>query len=91
MTMPVDPDLRRGPDRRRTPRGGRRDVDRERVQKAICPACGHWDSLVMQGWGHPAGYTRRRKCLKCLTPFRTREIVLITKKITRIVGGDEIE
>lgn len=72
------------PDRRRSGRGGRRTDDKERQQKVVCPHCGYWDSLVTQGWPHPAGYTRRRKCTECGACYRTREILIIAKKIVRI-------
>jgi len=51
-------------------------MTRERQQKAVCPHCGYWDSKVMQGWADPRGYTRRRHCLRCDLPFRTREVTI---------------
>lgn len=56
----------------------------ERQPKATCPHCGHWDSRVMQGWTHPAGYTRRRKCAECQRVYRTRELVITLKRTVTI-------
>ena len=68
-------------DRRQTM--GRRASDRERVAKAKCPACGHWDSLVLQGWEDPRGrgYLRRRHCQRCATNYRTIETIDLTFKV----------
>jgi transcriptional regulator NrdR family protein len=55
---------------------------RERRQKGDCPHCQHWDSTVIQGWPDPRGYTRRRKCAKCLKTYKTREVPLIGVKST---------
>lgn len=56
-----------------------RDLPKSRQPKAACPTCGHWDSLVTQGYAHPAGYTRRRKCLACHTTYKTREVLILAK------------
>lgn len=69
------------PERRQT--AGRRDSDRERQSKAICPKCGFWDSVVMQGWADPRGYTRRRRCQGCNQNFQTRELVITTRTEAR--------
>jgi len=42
-----------------------------------CPHCGHWDSLVVQGWASDRGYIRRRKCANCHRTFRTRETIVL--------------
>jgi transcriptional regulator NrdR family protein len=52
---------------------------RERQTKLECPHCDHWDSTVEQGWAHPAGYTRRRRCTACRKTFRTREFLIVQK------------
>jgi transcriptional regulator NrdR family protein len=56
---------------------------RERQQKSACPHCQHWDSLVIQGWPDPRGYTRRRKCAKCQKTYKTREVHLLGRTDTR--------
>ncbi len=58
----------------------------ERQPKAACQHCGCWDSRVMQGWSHPDGYVRRRKCLKCGKTFRTIEQTAADTSID--VSGD---
>ena len=80
MGVVAEPPDRRGAvmDRRELPRGGRRSEDRtyERAQKIDCPYCGHFDSLVRDGWTESGkAFLRTRQCVKCQRKYETAEFV----------------
>lgn len=83
--MPIEPDQRRGPDRRRQTRGGRRTDDKDRQPKGDCPFCGHWESCVTGGrWSLALrAYIRPRRCLECGERFDTTETIHITAHLRR--------
>lgn len=81
--MPIEPDHRRGPDRRRRTRGGRRINDIPLRDPDTCPKDKlHGRGIVLEPIRHHGYIERRHRCKVCYASWRSYQSLMDPMRMT---------
>jgi hypothetical protein len=84
----VDRDARTGPDRRRRPRGGRREIDLGLRSPDACPQHPHGASRVIEPIHHKGLIIRRHRCLElgCVETWESYQTIINPERIKLLIA-----